>query len=143
MLGNAVDIVVTSPWRDTDVVVGAKLTRDLDATTAQLRDYMRRIGAPVGLVVGQDTIRLLREMYHGEPSIQVIGEFPLALARGLVTSNDPVEYEDHVQEWLESLRNGQETADEPLRSALLEHVVPAIENGTVRAAGPRDRRASH
>lgn len=143
MAGNAVDIVVTSPWGDTDVVIEVKLARDLDAATAQLRNYMRRVGAPVGLIVGRESIRLLREMYHGEPSIQVIGEFPLALARGLVTSNDPVEYEDHVQEWLESLRNGQEIADEPLRSALREHVVPAIESGTVRAAGPRDRRAFH
>jgi len=143
MLGNAVDIVVTSPWGDTDVVVGAKLTRDLDATTAQLRDYMRLIGAPVGLIVGRNTIRLLREMYHGDPSIKVIGEFPIGLARGLVPSNDPVEYEDHVQQWLESFQDGQEIADEPLRSALREHVVPAIENGTVRAAGPRGQRAAH
>jgi hypothetical protein len=143
MLGNAVGIVVTSPTGDTDVIVEVKLTRDLDAATGQLCRYMRRVGVPVGLLVGRETIRLLREMYRGEPSVQVIGEFPVALASGLVPSDDPVEYEDRVQRWLESLGDGQEVADEPLRSALLEHVVPAIENGTVRAGGPRRDRISH
>jgi hypothetical protein len=116
-----------------------KLAQQLDAATAQVREYMRRIGAAVGLVVGKDRLRILRETYRGQPSIQVVGEFPLELARGLHTSDDPLEFEDHVQRWLEALARTSDAAEEPLLAALREHVLPVIADGTVRAAGPRAR----
>jgi hypothetical protein len=144
---SGIDIVVTSPTGHADLVVEVKLSRELDAATAQLRDYMRGVGAPVGLVVGRDEIRILREMYLGHPSIQVIGVFPTELAHDLQISNGPsgmqaLEFEERVQRWLESLLRGESVADEPLLTALREHVLPVIEEGTVRAAGPRAHIAS-
>lgn len=139
MLDGGIDIVVTSPTGHTDLVVEVKLAKQLDAATAQVGEYMRRIGAAVGLVVGQDRLRILRETYRGQPSIRVVGEFPLELARGLHPSDDPLEFEEDVQRWLEALARTGNTAEEPLLAALREHVLPVIADGTVRAAGPRAR----
>lgn len=55
------------------------------------------------------------------------------------TDLDPLEFEDHVQRWLEALARTGNTAEEPLLAALREHVLPVIVDGTVRAAGPRAR----
>jgi hypothetical protein len=100
---------------------------------------MSGVGASVGLVVSREMIRILEETYQGHPSIQLVGEFPVSLARGLRTSTDPVDFADDVQRWLELLRAGEDGAVEPLRSVLAVHVSPALADGTVRAAGPRTR----
>jgi hypothetical protein len=60
---------------------------------------MRAVGADVGLVVVRDRIRILRETYRGESSIQVVGEFPLQLANGLADAHDQVEFDDRIQRW--------------------------------------------
>jgi hypothetical protein len=132
-----VDIVVISLTGHADVVVEVTLARQLDSKTAQLREYMRRSGAPVGLLVGPEKIRILSDTYQLQPSIQVVGEFSTGLARGLSTSDDPFEFENRVQSWLESLQRGEAAADEPLLSALREHALPFMADGMVRAAGPR------
>lgn len=137
MSERGIDIVVTSPTGHADVIVEVKLGGDLEAATSRLSEYMRRVGASVGLVVGQETIRILRETYRGRSSIQVAGDFPISLAPRLRRSSTEVEFAEHVQSWLESLRDGSSKTVEPLSSALAEHVLPAIAGGTVRAAGPR------
>ena len=142
MTDHGIDIVVTSPTGHTDLVVVVKLAKDLDGTTAPLIKYMTGVGAEAGLVVGQHVVRVFRETYEGHPSIRVVGEFPIEQARGLRLSADVVEFEDSVQRWIESLQAGEDVAAEPLRSALAEHVLPVIADGTVRAAGPRMRVAA-
>jgi hypothetical protein len=137
---DGIDIVVTSPTGHTDLVVEVKLAAEIDDATVQVREYMARIGAAVGLVVGRERMRILRETYRGRPSILQVGEFPLTLARGLSVSSIPIEFEEHVQRWLEAVaRMEEDVADEPLLSALREHVLPVIADGTVSAAGPRAR----
>lgn len=139
MVDSGIDIVVTSPTGHRSLIVEAKLrgTADrIEDATAQLREYMRAIGAEVGLIVG-DTIRILRETYRGDPSIQVVGEFPIAQAHDLAGTDDYVDFEDRVQRWLEALRDHALVADEPLLAALREHVLPSLADGTVRAARPR------
>src|SRR5678816_350204 len=101
MLDNVVDIVVTSSTGHFDLVVQVKLSGELEFTTTQLSEYMSRVGASVGLVVGREAIRILRDTYRSRPSIHVVGEFPIALARGLRPGTDAVEFEVQVQKWLE------------------------------------------
>lgn len=137
MLDRGVDIVVTSPTGHRTLLVQAKLYGRIDDATSQLRDYMGAVGAEVGLVVVRDRIRILREMYRGEPSIQVVGEFPIQQADHLGDARDPVDFEDRIQQWLESLRDHDQISAPPLRAALTEHVLPALVEGTVRAARPR------
>jgi hypothetical protein len=139
-----IDIAVASSMRNRRlIVVAVKPTHDLEAATEQLSDYLRRSHVPVGLLVGRDVIRLLRYGYKIEPDVEMVGEFPVALAHGLVASDDPAEYADRVQDWLESLGNRWSRIAEPLRSALLLDVVPVIQDGVVGATGPRERRAAH
>jgi hypothetical protein len=138
---NGIDIVGTSPTGHFNLVVMAKLGGDLDEATARLSDYMRRVGADAGLVVGRDIIRILVDTYL-DPPIKLVGEYPTVLARGLRIDMDVFDFEDSVQRWLEALQNGKEVADEPLRSALAEHILPNIADSTVRAARPRMRVAA-
>ena len=138
-MDNGIDIVVTSPTGHADLVVEVKRSTDLERATVQVRNYMTKSGAAVGLVVGLDRLRILRETYRGQPSIQVVGDYPIAQARGLQVSEDPLEFEERVQDWLEELLQTGDRADEPLLAALREHVLPVIAEGTVRAAGPRLR----
>jgi hypothetical protein len=142
MSDRGIDIVVTSPSGHADVVVEVKLGGDLEAATSRLSEYMRRVGAPVGLVVGHERIRILRDTFRGSSSIKVAGDFPVSLAPSLRKSSNASEFEEHVQTWLESLRDGSSNTAEPLSSALAEHVLPSIAEGTVRAAGPRARSAA-
>jgi hypothetical protein len=139
VLDRGIDIVVTSPTGHTDLVVEVKQVERLEHAATQVRDYMRRVGAAVGLVVGAERILILRETYRGEPSIQVVGDFPLDLAHGLKVSSDPLEFEERVQRWLEMLARTGDQASEPLLSSLHEHVLPVLADGTVSAAGPRIR----
>ena len=141
-MADGIDIVVTSPTGHFELVVEVKLRGDLDVATTRLSEYMRRVGADAGLVVGRDVLRILVDTYRGDPSIKVIDEFPTALARGLRVSTDALDFEDSVQRWLESLQNGEDVAVEPLRSALAAYILPALAEGTVRAAGPRARVAA-
>ena len=138
-MDNGIDIVVTSPTGHADLVVEVKRSTDLERATVQVRNYMTKSGAAVGLVVGLDRLRILRETYRGQPSIQVVGDYPIAQARGLQVSEDPLEFEERVQDWLEALLQTGDRADEPLLAALREHVLPVIAEGTARAAGPRLR----
>jgi hypothetical protein len=142
VLDRGVDIVVTSPTGHRTLVVEAKLNGPIEGATTQLRDYMRAVGAEVGLVVVRDRIRILRETYRGEPSIQTVGEFPIQQADHLADARDPVDFEDRIQQWLEALRDHEQTAAPPLLAALTEHVLPALVEGTVRAARPRTRQAA-
>jgi hypothetical protein len=141
VLDTGVDIVVTSPTGHRALVVEAKLSGSLDEATSQLREYMHAVGADVGLVVTRDCIRILRELYRGEPSIQVVGEFPTHLADGLAAARDEVDFEDRIQRWLESLRDQEQTTADPRLAALIEHVLPSLAEGTVRAAQPRRHHA--
>lgn len=137
MADSGIDIIVSSPTGHFDLVVEVKSSGNLDIATAQLSEYMARVGADAGLVVGREVLRILVETYRGHPSIKVVGEFPTALARGLRSGTNEAEFEDSVQRWLELLQDGEDVAAEPLRSALAEHILPVISGGTVRAAGPR------
>jgi hypothetical protein len=137
-----IDIVVTSPTGHFGLVVEVKLQGDLDAATSRLGEYMRRVGTNAGLLVVRDVLRILADTYRGDPSIKVVGEFPTSLARGLRASAAGVDFEDSVQRWLESLQNGEDVAAEPLRSALAAYILPALAEGSVRAAGPRAQAAA-
>lgn len=142
MLDPGIDIVVTSPTGHRALVVEAKLSGGVEDATSQLREYMRAVGAEVGLVVVRDRIRILRETYRGEPSIQVVGDFPIQQADILAAAHDQVDFEDRIQRWLESLRDHEQAAASPLLAALTEHVLPSLVEGTVRAARPRIRHAA-
>jgi hypothetical protein len=104
---------------------------------------MAGMGAPVGLLVTPELLRLYRDEYLSESadSIAEVGEFDV---RGVLKSEantgaDPAAFERTVQSWLEGLSSESSLRDLPLglRRAAQMFLVPAILQGTVRAGQPR------
>jgi hypothetical protein len=136
------------------LVVEVKLAiRDLAATERQLKLYMVRNRCSTGMLVTPETVRIYRDTFtsYDEGSVERVGEFPAAgildadAASSLRSIPEPqrrmLQMEDAVQAWLEGLTGESAVAALPdrLREAVEEHVVPALEQGEVRAAGPRSR----
>jgi|SRR5271157_2571220 len=153
----APDIVVTTedPSRIL-MIVETKLTlTDLDRLEPALKKYMIGMGSPVGLIVSPEQLVLYRDRYTGrsEESVKRIGIYPMPktwtrfrpfdAASTESVQNRGLRFEEAVQSWLEALPAAGVAKDFPpeTKDALLEYVLPAVSEGTVRAAGPRELRA--
>jgi hypothetical protein len=147
------DILVTNhDAHDFVLVVEVKpRIEDVQGAERQLRRFMFGMGCPVGMLVTPQTLRLYHDRYreYGEGSVEFVGEFPteglfvadVASTRAAGAATRGFDLENAVQSWLERLTGGAELSalPEPLRRAIEEHVLPAIEHGEVRAARPRWR----
>jgi hypothetical protein len=151
------DIVVTT--EDSSrilMIVETKLTlTDLERLESALKKYMIGMGSPVGLIVSPEQLALYRDRYTGrsEESVKRIGIYPMPkmwtrfrpVDSGSSESlqNRGLRFEDAVQSWLEALPAAGVAKDfsAETRDALMEYVLPAVSEGTVRAAGPRELRA--
>jgi len=154
----APDIVVTT--QDTPrllLIVEAKLaSRIRSQDESQLKSYMLQMRCPIGLLVTPDEIVVYRDTYtaHSEESVRRVGTFPSpkswevfkAPHHGTPGSNTDLEarFEQRVRSWLEHLRSSpaEDAGDVPeeAREALVDYVLPAVSQGTVRAGGPRELR---
>ncbi len=148
------DIIVTST--DSPRVLIAVETKIAQKPTEnsiqQLRHYMAKMSCPVGLLVLPEELYIFRNRYTGtdEKNIDEIGHYRLGnifqvFAKMSVEQSRGTKerlFERYVQDWLEQLPKGDEMERLPaeLKDALETHVVPALENGVVRAAGPRETR---
>lgn len=111
----------------------------------QLKHLMTLMGCTIGLVVTGTRVSLLRDSLEqpNGASIHLIGEAQLPdYLRPLVT--DPtanlraVEFTDRIQQWLESLQK-DDLSELPadLQVLLADSVMPLLQFGEIRAAGPR------
>jgi hypothetical protein len=155
------DIIVTDPdFLDIALVVEAKLhSRGLDGGEAQLKRYMFGMQCPVGMLITPHVLRIYRDTFseYSESSIECVGEFdivdlleaegirPVEERTGAAAAAAGFRFESDVQTWLERLAAGSNVAALPpaLRAAIEEHVLPALLQGEIRAAGPRWSRAVH
>jgi hypothetical protein len=134
------DIIVHADGRRL-LVVEVTLSGDVGSTIRQLAGYMQRLLYPTGLAVVADEIVILRQNF-AMGNVETVGRYATkgvdALARD-TGSTAGAAYEARVQRWLASLRDPAVTSllPEPLRGAVTDWIVPAIESGEVRAAGPR------
>lgn len=133
------------------VAVEARLDRQrLENAIQQLRHYMVQMSCPVGLLVLPDELYIYRNKYTGtdENAVERIGHYRLGSAFqrfDRVSAGHSLQakgrlFESYVQHWLEHLPMSDEIERLPpdLKDALEIHVLPAIESGVVRAAGPRE-----
>jgi len=140
------DIIVSSPdSTEVKLVVEAKLqVPNLRETEHQLKNYMLQLRCPLGLVVSPQRLWVYLDRFtsYSEDSIEQLGEFNV---KGLIklppaASGDEVAFENAVQQWLEDLSRGTpggQVDDPKLRRVINHYILPAIETGVVRAAGPR------
>ncbi len=140
------DIIVSSPdSTEVKLVVEAKLeTPNLRETEHQLKNFMLQLRCPLGLLVSPQRLWVYLDRFtsYSEESIEFLGEFNI---EGLIKFHLPatgggVAFENAVQAWLEDLSNDtarSQVQDPKLREIINHYILPAIETGIVRAAGPR------
>lgn len=139
------DIVVTDRGRRL-LVIEVKRRGSIEDAKVQMARYMSSLLYPVGMIVTDREVAILRRDYESaEPIVEVargeVSRIPLLAVAGVGAG---AASEESVQRWVESLRDpaAVERLDEPLRSAIADWVVPALQVGEVRAAGPRRRRTN-
>src|SRR6266403_1967474 len=149
------DVVVTS--EDTTrmlLIVEAKLSsRDRLRDESELKSYMLHMRCPIGLFVTPEEIVVFRDSYtdHSEQSVRRVGAFPapknwIVFKAGASSKNTDLalRFEENVKSWLEGLRSSpSDSAKEfskETREALVDYVIPALSEGTVRSGGPREVR---
>ena|SRR5579871_200489 len=134
------DIIVTGDdgFR---LVVEAKLRLpDLDESEQQLKQYMRRMHCPTGLLVTPKHMWVYRDFYTTESpeSIERIGDFDMTGVWQQTPPADAASFEDFVQQWLE--RNAQQlppNLPSGIGQVLREDILAAVAGGQIRAAHPR------
>ncbi len=134
------DVIVTTDYSPATIgLVGeAKgATANLDEAALQLKQYMLRMGCPVGIILTSRVLRIYKNRFLGrtEDSIQMVGDFPsgeLFKARQEAAGAESA-VESALVEWLEELaQTGQVGVSDPhLKSAIDEHILPAISGGRV------------
>jgi hypothetical protein len=140
------DIIVSSPdSTEVKLVVEAKLrTADLQGAEHQLKNFMLQMSCPLGLLVSPQRLWVYLDRFtsYSEDSIERLGDFDIT---GLVRlkpadASDAVAFENAIQAWLENLSDNvirKPPADPKLRDVINHYLLPAVETGVVRAAGPR------
>jgi hypothetical protein len=142
------DIVVVSPDElTTHLIVEVSLAAAEAEKARGLKRQMIRMRVPTGLLVTPETISIYRDTFRSyeEGAIHKKARLPTSAVPELQrfanrTNSDPIAFEDAVQDWLTNLKyrstQGYLKAGD-LTKALKEHVLPALDMGEVRAAGPR------
>jgi hypothetical protein len=148
------DIIVTG--EDTPRILLAAETKLAPEThkedESRLKIYMVQMKCPIGLLVTPDVIEIFWDTYtaHSEKSVERVGAFPApkdwdifkAPHHGSSEPHLEFRFEVAVKSWLEHLANAPSTYlkefPKETREALKDYVVPALTQGVVRLAGPRE-----
>ena len=152
------DILVTTADSRILLVVEAKFNaRELADIEPPLKRYMVKMGAPVGLLVTPKVLGIYRNKYTGtsEKSVERIKLVDIPESwpgfsrfqnlspekrSDQSLSNLALDFEEQVQSWLERLQTSgflQHLSPEAL-DVVSDYIVPVLNEGTVRAAHPRE-----
>jgi hypothetical protein len=138
------DIIVSSnDSTEVKLVVEAKLRMaNLLDTERQLRRFMLQVSCPLGLLVTPDHLWVYLDRFtsYSEESIERIGDFDIKELISFAAGASEAAFENAVQDWLENLsvtNTRERIKDEKLLDVVRHYILPAVETGVVRAAGPR------
>jgi|SRR5208282_556517 len=141
------DIIVSSPdSTEVKLVVEAKVeVRNLDEAEHQLKNFMLQMRCGLGLLISPQRLWVYLDRFtsYSEDSVERLGEFDvegLVKFRSSANAATAREFEDAVQDWLENLPALVEKAqvkDDRLWDIINHYILPAVETGVIRAAGPR------
>ena len=141
----APDVIVTTDYSPATIALVGEAkgaTANLDEAALQLKEYMLLMGCPVGIIFTPQVLRIYRYRFLGrtQDSIELVGDFPsgeLLETRGPVTRPGSV-VESTLVGWLDELANTGQVAvsDQRLRSAINEHILPAVSGGRVSIVHP-------
>jgi hypothetical protein len=140
------DVIVTtdySPGTFALVAEAKGATANLDEAGLQLKEYMLQMGCPVGIIFTPRVLRIYKYRFLGrtEDPIELVGDFPsgeILETRGPVAGPESA-IESALFEWLEELAHTGQVAvsDQRLKSAIDQHILPAVSGGRVSIAHPR------
>ena len=149
-MATAADIVVTAPdSTEVKLVVETKLRlRSVGDAEGQLKQYMWLVKCPLGLIVTPETIFIYRDTYTSPTpaTIERVGQYETRAVMDFRPQEDSqgsraFAFEIAVQGWIESIVQTDfdlmSIKDPELRRVMAGTVLPAIQFGVVRAAGPR------
>ena len=139
------DVIVSSPdSTEVRMVVEAKLrVVDIQIAENQIKRFMLLMRCPLGLLVLPDRIWIYRDRFtsDSEDSIEKLGDFDISRLVNFGSAvTDPISFENAVQAWLENLASNvsRKLPNDPQLQEIVDHyILPAVETGIVRAAGPR------
>jgi len=137
------DVIVTSPDSFSVTLVGEAKREgaNLEEISQPLKNYMLRMRCSVGIIFTPRTLRIYKDRFIGQSgdSIAMIGEFP---GKDLFKAAPANATENAIGaamvRWLDELaRTGQVRVSDPmLKSAIDEHILPAVSGGLVSMAHP-------
>jgi hypothetical protein len=140
------DVIVTTDYSPATIALVGEAkgaTANLDEAAFQLKEYMLLVGCPVGIIFTPQVLRIYKYRFLGrtQDSIELVGDFP---SGELLEAREPLAGAESAVEsilvgWLDELAHtGQVTvSDQRLKSALNEHILPAISGGRVSIVHPR------
>lgn len=142
------DVIVTTDYSPATIaLVGdAKgTTANLDEAALQLKEYMLLMGCPVGIILTPQVLRIYKYRFLGrtQDPIELVGDFP---SGELFEAGEPVAetaVESTLVGWLDELAQAGQVAvsDQRLKSAIDEHILPAVSGGRVSIVHPRMRKS--
>ena len=142
------DVVVTTDYSPATIALVGEVkgaAANLDEAALQLKEYMLLMGCPVGIILTPQVLRIYRYRFLGrtQDSIELVGDFP---SGEILEAREPVARTESAVEsalvgWLDELAHTGQAAvsDQRLRSAINEHILPAVSGGRVSVVHPRIR----
>lgn len=142
------DVTVTTDYSPATIALVGEAkgaTANLDEAAHQLKEYMLVMGCPVGIIFTPKILRIYKYKFLGrsQDSIELVGDFP---SRELFEAREPMAGAESAVEsslvgWLDELAHTGQVAvsDQRLKSAINEHILPAVSGGRVSIVHPRTR----
>ena len=138
------DVIVTTDYSPATIALVAEAkeaSANLDEVALHLKQYMLRMGCPVGIIFTPQVLRIYKDRFLGrtQDSIVLVGDFP----SGELFKTQPVagaesKVESVLVEWLDELAHAGQVgvSERRLKSAIDEHILPAISGGRVSIVHP-------
>ena len=144
------DVIVTTDYSPATIALVGEAkgaTANIEEAALQLKEYMLLMGCPVGIIFTPQILRIYKYRFRGrtQDPIELVGDFP---SGELLEAREPLaETESAVEStlvgWLDELAQAGQVAvsDQRLKSAIDEHILPAVSGGRVSIVHPRMRKS--
>jgi hypothetical protein len=142
------DVIVTTDYSPATIALVAEAkgaTANIEEAALQLKEYMLQMGCPVGIIFTPHVLRIYKYRFLGRTRdpIELVGDFPPG---ELLEAREPRGGAESLVAstlvgWLEELAyEGQVAVSDPrLKSAINEHILPAVSGGRVSIVHPSTR----
>jgi hypothetical protein len=140
------DVIVTTDNSPATIALVAEAkgaTANIEEAGLQLKEYMLQMGCPVGIIFTPHVLRIYKYRFLGrtQDPIELVGDFPPGELLEARAAGAESGVESTLVGWLEELAHeGQVAVSDPrLKSAINEHILPAISGGRVSIVHPSTR----